>query len=262
MKKLLYRLASSRSMAKVFSMDAQLEERKRVIFFAVLALLAFVSLGAFVFPHAAHAQCVWDCDLGSDPFFNPWGNSPQSQLDIAYCIDQGCVFQNLIPILGPIPSANTDVVLDITPLPPQTCTNGGNSDVTISGFVVAWLKDASGNLIPGSPAQARLFKKIKCATLAGNTGATTLTRAVVAKEAQSNVFEAGPNIKISARTQSQIPSQNSLKHLPGGGVRTAKTKGPPRGQCASQPGFVLLKNEKLIATTFPPAPPPLPYLQG
>ena len=112
MKKLFYRLACSRSMAKIFSTDAQLEKRNRVIFFAVLALLAFVSLGAFVFPHVGHAQeCVWDCDLGSDINDFPWGNSPQSQLDIAYCIDRDCVVNKVqrAELIGSLPSDTTNV---------------------------------------------------------------------------------------------------------------------------------------------------------
>ena len=45
--------------------------------FAVVALAAFVSLGALLLPHVGHAQeCVWDCDLGSDIIDFPWGNSP------------------------------------------------------------------------------------------------------------------------------------------------------------------------------------------
>ena len=40
--------------------------------FAVVALAAFVSLGALLFPQVGQAQCIWDCDLGSDPNFNPW----------------------------------------------------------------------------------------------------------------------------------------------------------------------------------------------
>src|SRR5262250_3422829 len=94
MKELFYRLSSSRSMVKIFSMDAQLEERKRVIFpnrlfFAILGLAAFVSLGAFVFPQVVRAQdCLFDCpDLGSDGSFNPWGFSPQA-LDIAISLDR------------------------------------------------------------------------------------------------------------------------------------------------------------------------------
>src|SRR3954454_19855537 len=111
MKKLLYRLPSSRSLPKLRLMHTRLEGWRRVMsskssVFTVLGLVALVSLGAFVFPQLSQAQeCVWDCDLGSDINDFPWGNSPQSQLDLAYCIDRDCVIQNLTPIIGPIPSA-------------------------------------------------------------------------------------------------------------------------------------------------------------
>ena len=69
MKKLFYRLSSSRSFAKLFSMHARLEERRRVMFskssvFAVVALAAFVSLGAFLFPQvgqrsSAFGTAIW-----------------------------------------------------------------------------------------------------------------------------------------------------------------------------------------------------------
>jgi len=237
--------------------------------FAAVAFVAFMSLGAFVFPQVGHAQCVWDCDLGSDGSWNPWGNSPQSQLDIAYCIDQGCASQNLIPILGPIPSANTSVALDVSDLDQnQTCTNpldsptGVYKNVTISGFVVAWLKDGSGNLVSGSPAQAFLFKKIKCATLAGSEGATTVTRAVAAKEEPANVFDAGSNITIFGLNQSPIPIPNSLKQPSGWTGCNASNQGILTGQCAFPTGIVKFPNDNFIATTLPPGPPPLPYLQG
>ena len=253
MKKLFYRLACSRSMAKIFSTDAQLEKRNRVIFFAVLALLAFVSLGAFVFPHVGHAQeCVWDCDLGSDILDNPWGNSPQSQLDIAYCIDRDCVIRNLTPILGPIPSANTSVGLDKSPN--TTCTNGGNSDVTISGPVVAWLRDASGNVVPGSAAQASLLIKIKCVTFAGDTGATTLKRAVVPKEPRTNVFDASSSITILA--SSTTPSLSSPKGWTG---CPTNNKGILTGNCAFPLGIVEFNNNTAIARELPAAP---PFLQA
>src|SRR5882724_9702490 len=65
MKKLFYRLSSNRSFGKLFSMHARLEEKRRVMFpkssvCAVVALAAFMSLGAFLFPQVGHAQeCVW-----------------------------------------------------------------------------------------------------------------------------------------------------------------------------------------------------------
>jgi len=212
-----------------------------------------MSLGAFLFPQVGHAQeCVWDCDLGSDTLDNPWGNSPQSQLDIAYCIDRDCVIRNLTPILGPIPSANTSVGLDKSPN--TTCTNGGNSDVTISGPVVAWLRDASGSLVPGSAAQAFLSIKIKCVTSGGDTGATTLKRAVVPKEPRTNVFDASSKITILA--SSTTPSLSSPKGWTG---CPTNSKGILTGNCAFPLGIVEFNNNNAIATELPAAP---PFLQG
>src|SRR5262245_40768980 len=169
MKKLFCRLSSRRPFARLFSMHARLEVRRRVIFpkssvFAVVALAAFVTLGVLLLPQVVQAQCVWDCDLGSDPFFNPWGNSPQSQLDIAYCIDQGCVVKNFTPLIVSRPSATTDVGQDVVT---QTCGDPTKVDVRIFGPVVAMLRDGTGNLIAGSAAQAFLDITIKCVTVTG-----------------------------------------------------------------------------------------------
>ena len=49
--------------------------------FAVVALAAFVSLGALLFPQDGQAQeCIWDCDLGSrfPKHTNPGENSPRA----------------------------------------------------------------------------------------------------------------------------------------------------------------------------------------
>jgi hypothetical protein len=253
-KKLFYQLSGTRPCAKLFSIRAQSEDGERVIFptrlfFAVLALGAFVSLGAFVFPHAAHAQeCVWDCDLGSDTLDNPWGNSPQSQLDIAYCFDRDCVIQNLTPIIGFIPSADTNVGLN--PTANSTCTNGGNTDVTISGPVVAWLRDTSGNVVPGSPAQAQLSITIKCATLNGTpgSGSSSITRAVVPKEPPTNVFGASSSITILA--SSTTPSLNSPKGWTG---CPTNNKGILTGNCAFPLGIIQFNNNNAIANALPQA---------
>jgi len=253
MKKLFYRLSSTRSFAKLFSVDARLEERSRAMFskssvWAVVALAAFMSLGAFVFPHVGHAQeCVWDCDLGSDILDNPWGNSPQSQLDIAYCIDPSCVIQNLTPIIGFIPSADTNVGL--VPTANSTCTNGGNTDVTISGPVVAWLRDTSGNVVPGSPAQAQLSITIKCATLNGTPGGglSTISRVVVPKELGTNVFDASSSIIILA--SSTTPSLNSPK----GWTGCPSNNQGLTSNCAFPLGIVQFNNNNAIANALPPA---------
>jgi hypothetical protein len=228
--------------------------------FAVVALAAFACLGVLLLPQVVQAQvCVWDCDLGSDPSFNPWGNSPQSQLDIAFCIDQGCVFQNLIPTLGPIPSTSTDVALVVSDPPPQTCTNplpvgGAYKNVSISGPVVAWLRDALGNIVPGSPAQAQLSLTIKCATQVGTagSGSSTITRAVTPKEPRTNVFDGASNIKIFGQT---IPTS---PNTPSGWT------GCNTFPCAFALGIVEFNNNNAIAAVLPafPGNPPLPYLQG
>jgi len=241
-------------MTKIFSMDEQLEERKRVIFpkrlfFVVLGLAAFVSLGAFVFPHAAHAQegCVWACDMGSDVLNEPIVNSPQPQLDVAACVDPSCVIQNLTPIIGFIPSANTDVGL--SPTQNLACTNGGNTDVTISGPVVAWLRDTNGAVILGSPAQALLSITIKCATLNGlGSGSSTITRAVVAKELRTNVFDASSSITILP--SSPTPSLNSPTGWTG---CPTDNKGHLNGNCAFPLGIVEFNNNNAIANALPPA---------
>ena len=78
MKKLFYRLSSSRSLAKLFSMHARLEKRSRVMFskssvFAVVALAAFVSLGAFLFPHVGHAQSAFGTAIWAATYNNSLG---------------------------------------------------------------------------------------------------------------------------------------------------------------------------------------------
>src|SRR5262245_27502402 len=210
MKRLFCRLSSRRPFARLFSMHARLEKSRRVMFlkssvFAVIALAAFVSLGALLFPQVGQAQeCIWDCDLGSDPNFNPWGNSPQA-LDIVYCIDRDCVLKleveegsgNLIFTGNSIP----------TPSVKQTNTNQncpGTRDVTIEGDVVALLRNQStGNLDPNSAANAHLkivIKGVKCSS--GGSGGITLSRVVQLNELQTAVFGADSSITIKAPTSS------------------------------------------------------------
>jgi hypothetical protein len=256
MKKLFYRLSSRRSFAKLLWMQARLEERRKVMFskssvFAVVALAAFVSLGALLFPQVGQAQCVWDCDLGSDPSYNPWGNSPQSQLDIAYCIDRDCVVRNFSPLIGPIPSATTDVGQDVVP---QTCGDPTKVDVRIFGPVVAMLRDGTGSLIAGSAAQAFLDITIKCVTVTGlGSGSSTLSRVVAPKEPRTNVFAATSNIRILS--SSTTPSLSSPKGWTG-----CPTKGGIlSGDCAFPLGIVEFNNNNAIENELPAAP---PFLQG
>src|SRR5262245_8439496 len=171
-------------------------KRRRVMFskssvFAVVALAAFACLGALLLPQVVQAQeCIWDCDLGGgDGSFNPWGNSPQSQLDIAYCLDRGCVANlrdknhNLI-----FPGNSIPVPLvqqDLSTACPVTPNTTNTMDVTISGNVVALLRDNQGNLKPESAAWAFLYLKIlgvKCSTDNAIPPKTTLLRVVTANE--------------------------------------------------------------------------------
>jgi hypothetical protein len=250
MKKLFYRLSSSRSFAKLLSIpvQARLEERRIVMFpkssvCTVVALAAFMSLGSFLFPPVGQAQeeCVWNCDLGSDIFDNPWGNSPQSQLDIAYCVDPSCVIQNFTPIVGPIPSASTAVGLTLLP---SSCSTPNTVDVEISGNVVAMLRDGTGSLIAGSAAQAQLSITIKCTTLNGTlgSGSSTITRVVVPKELQTNVFAASSSITILK--SSTTPSLSNPKGWTGCFTNN--------NNCAFPLGIVQFNNDNAIKNALPP----------
>src|SRR5262245_2515426 len=179
MKKLFCRLSSRRPFARLFSMHARLEERRKVMFpkssvFAVVAFAAFVSLGALVFPQVVQAQdCLFDCpDLGSDPSFNPWFNSPQA-LDIAYCFDRDCVLNLKDSKNNPIFTGKSIPTPQVSHQP-FSCPGPGN--VEISGTVIALLRDNKGNLVPNSAAQAQLniiIKDVSC-----SSDSTTLSRVV------------------------------------------------------------------------------------
>src|SRR4030095_9190358 len=130
---------------------------------AVVALAAFLSLGALLFPQVAQAQdCLFDCpDLGSDPSFNPWGNSPQA-LDIAYCLDRECVINLKDSKNQKIFPPNSIPTPHVTHQPDFSCSpvGVGSGDVVISGTVTALLRDKKGNLEPNSAAQAVLTIKV------------------------------------------------------------------------------------------------------
>lgn len=224
--------------------------------FTVLALAAFVSLGALLFPQDGQAQeCVWDCDLGSDINDFPWGNSPQSQLDIAYCIDRDCVVTHFSPVIGSLPAATTSVGQELLS---SSCSVPNTADVKISGNVVAMLRDGTGSLIAGSAAQATLLMTIKCVTVTGvGSGSSTLTRAVVPKEPRTNVFDASSNITILA--SSTTPSLTSPTGWTG---CPTNNKGILTGNCAFPLGIVEFNNNNAIAAALPVGPAPLPYLQG
>jgi hypothetical protein len=261
MKKLFYRLSSSRSLAKLFSMGAQLEERKREVFFAVVALAAFLSLGALLFPQVAQADCYWGtdenpCDVGSDPSSNPWGNSPQA-LDILYCLDADCVL-NLTDSIGNkifpngLPTASTAVTHSVgsTSLPAY-CP--GLQDVTISGNVVALLSVA-GFPDPGSAAQASLFIKVLCVQ---GSVTTTLSRVVAKQELRTNVFAANSGITILAPTTTtfipgtSIPLPSSLSHPRGWTGCPTNNPGILNGNCGFPLGIVEFNSDSQIAKELP-----------
>lgn len=188
---------------------------------AVVVLAAFMSLGALLFPQVGHAQCVWDCDLGSDLLDNPWSNSPD--FDIVYCFDQDCVKNlkdsNNNPIftksIPPAKVTNTLLTPSCFDTPPFT------TDVTVMGNVVALLRD-QGNLQPQSAAQATLSIKIKgvtCSVLEGSSS-TVLSRLLTVDpytgmtEPRTNVFDASSSITILAPTASTPTSLKTPKGWP------------------------------------------------
>lgn len=119
--------------------------------FAVVAFVAFMALGALLFPQVAEAQeCIWDCDLGSDPFNNPGENSPD--FSIVYCFDQPCIvtLNTAFNIFTSIPTAS--VSQSVNP-PGLICDGSTLNSITISGNVVAVAKK-NGVPDPNSAAEA------------------------------------------------------------------------------------------------------------
>src|SRR5262249_19199052 len=113
-------------------MYARLEERRRVMFskgsiFAVIAVAAFVSLGALLFPQVGQAQegCIWDCFWGSDANDQPAENSPQ--FTIVYCFDQPCV-EGLGIFKGAIPNAS------VQQCPSKTVSSAPSGENEARGF--------------------------------------------------------------------------------------------------------------------------------
>ena len=259
MKKLFYRLSSSRSFAKLFSkpMHARLEERRRAMFskssvFAVVALAAFVSLGALLFPQVVQAQdCLFDCpDLGSDPSFNPWVNSPQA-LDIAYCFDRDCVFN--------LKDAKGQAIFTGSSIPTPQVTHQQNfscpgpGEVEISGTVVALLRDKKGNLVPNSAAQAELKIIVKAVNCLSNP--TRLSRVVGVNEDRTFVFDAASSIIILPPTTPGTPASLTSKGKGWAGCPTDNT-GTLSGKCAFPLGIeeftVGQRANQLPATTTGP----------
>jgi hypothetical protein len=251
MKNLLYRFASSCSFAKLFSMEAQLEQRKRVIFFAVLAFIAFVSLGAFVFPHAARAQeCVWDCDLGSDILDQTWANSPG--YDIVYAIDPASVGKLTDKNGNPIFTSNIPIAT-VSQTYSDTCPSSSSSGGTVvfGGTVIALLRDKQGNLHPESAAEATLSIIVKNVTCAGSTPSTVLTRPITVNESRTAVFDATSNITILPTPQ--LNAGNTSLSAPKGwaGCPTDKKTGVLSNACPFPLGIVEFTKQSTLSAALP-----------
>src|SRR5262249_43714072 len=259
MKKLFYRLSSRRSFVKLFSksMHARSEEKSSVLFFkssvfAVVALAAFVSLGAFLFPQVVQAQdCLFDCpDLGSDPSFNPWFNSPQA-LDIAYCFDRDCVLKLMDSKNKAIFTGNSIPTPQVEHKPGFSCPGTGN--VEISGTVVALLRDKKGNFLPDSAAQAELKIIILGASCFSNP--TRLSRVVGVSEPRTDVFDPTSSIIILPPNTPGTPASLTSKGKGWTGCPTDNT-GTLSGKCAFPLGTeeftVSQRANQLPATTTGP----------
>jgi hypothetical protein len=182
---------------------------------AVVAFAAFLSLGALLFPQVGQAQdCLFDCpDLGSDPSFNPWGNSPQA-LDIAYCFDRDCVLNLKDSKNNKIFTGNSIPTPHVIHQPSFSCP-GGPGSVDISGTVTALLRDNKGNLVPNSAAQAVLTIKVLDAICSvagtGPTTTTILSRVVGVNEDRTLVFDPTSSIIILPPTTPGTPASLTSK---------------------------------------------------
>ena len=246
MKNLFYRLSSNRSLAKLLAkpMHARLEETRRDMFpknsvFAVVALAAFVSLGALLLPQVGQAQeCIWDCDLGSDFFNNPGENSPG--FSIVYCFDQPCV-AGLGISTGTIPTVEQRVTSGTCP----TSTTGVVTIAITGKNVVAALKDNRGNLKPDSAAEATLSIVINGVKCTGTSPNSTLSRVVSLGEPPSGVITG--NITILAN--SFDPNLNA-PNWGGTGCPTDKA-GILTANCSFPLGIDASNNAKQLEAKFP-----------
>ena len=215
---------------------------------AVVALAAFISLGAFVFPHLGHAQeCVWDCDLGSDILDNPWGNSPG--YDIVYCFDQDCVTKLTDSTGNPIFTSNipTAKVTQTTNVCDSPRTAG---TVEVSGTVVALLRDKTG-LHRESAAEAKLSIIVKNVNCTGSAGSTELIRKISVNESRTAVFDADSNITILAAPQ--LNAGNSSLSAPKGwfGCPTDKKTGVLSNACPFPLGIVEFTKDSTLSAALP-----------
>ena len=244
MKQLFYRLSSSRSSAKFFSMHGPLEERRRVMLakssvFAVVALAAFLSLGALLLPQVGQAQeCIWDCDLGSDFFNNPGENSPG--FSIVYCFDQPCV-AGLGIFSGTIPTAS--VKQDASADCPAT-----GITITISGNVVAAVRDSKGNIIPESAAEALFDLVVKNVTCSGP--ASILSRVVSLTESPDAVFAANSSITILPAPILNSGNSN-LTAIGWPGCTNDKKTGVLLANCSFPLGIDVSNTVKELSAKFP-----------
>jgi hypothetical protein len=172
--------------------------------FAVVALVAFVSLGVLLFPQVGQAQCIWDCDLGCtlDPntfqcVTNTSGFSP-GDFSIDFCFDSLCAKDltdsngNLI-FTGVIPAALVRQTLSgsCTTLNAPTTTN-----VTIGGTVVVVLRNnKTQKILPQSAAEATLNLVVEGATL-DCSSFNIISKTTGVNIPRTNVFAAASQIKI------------------------------------------------------------------
>jgi hypothetical protein len=216
-------------------MQAQLEKkRRRVMFpknsvFVVVVLAAFVSLGALLLPQVAQAQddpCLFDCaNLGSDPSFNPWFNSPQG-LDVAYCFDRDCVLKLKDGKGKQIFTGTSIPTPSVEHVPDFTCP--GTGSVTISGTVLALLRDKKGIFVPSSAAQAELKLIILDAKCFPDP--TRLSRVVGVNELRTDVFDPASSIIILPPTTPGTPASLTSKGKGWTGCPTDGT-GTLSGRC-------------------------------
>jgi hypothetical protein len=259
MKKLFYRLSSTRSFVKLFSMQARLE-RRRVLFSKssiclVVALAAFMSLGAFVLPQVGHAQdCIWDCDLGSDFLNTPADNSPG--FSIVYCFDQPCA-EDLGIFTGTIPHASVQQCPSMTVGSVETCLKDIPQPFTacpvnikITGNVVAVLSDQKG-LHPESAAEASLAIVVKglnnCST---ETPPSTLSRVTSVNESPGAVFAANSNITILATPILNVGNSN-LTAIGWTGCTNDKKTGKLLTNCSFPLGIDVSKTATALSAKFP-----------
>lgn len=209
--------------------------------FALLALAAFVALGALLFPQDGQAQeCIWDCDLGSDFNDFPGENSPG--FSIVYCFDQPCV-ASLGIFTGAIPTAKVTQ----TAVPNDTCP--GTFKIEVRGNVVAVLKDKNGNLDPESAAEALFNIDVQNVICSGKSPASTLSRIVSLTDSPGTVISG--NITILAHSsQTSLDSPNWA-----GSDCPTNRAGILSANCSFPLGIDVSKTDKELSAKFPAAGP-------